>query len=76
MNTDTLSNPQGRVNLRPAHAAIRIQRREPNLNELGDATSCPRSGVSHCCFVLPRLIEMHKSGAFFRFTDKGAQRFA
>ena len=59
------TDPEGRIFVERVNAVF--------LNEGGEAYDY-RSGIA----PLKRdgLIDMHDSGTFFRFTEKGAQRFA
>lgn len=59
------TDPEGRIFVERVNAVF--------LNEGGEAYDY-RSGIA----LLKRdgLIDMHDSGTFFRFTEKGAQRFA
>ena len=59
------TDPEGRIFVERVNAVF--------LNEGGEAYDY-RSGIA--LLKRDRLIDMHDSGTFFRFTEKGAQRFA
>jgi hypothetical protein len=62
---NSIEAPEGRIFVERVNAVF--------LNEGGEPDAY-RAGIE----LLKRdgLIDMHDSGAFFRFTEKGAQRFA